>query len=519
MFFITKVNAQFTTNLPIVIITTPGAIGGNQIQGTMNIINNVSGVNSPLDPPTFTGMIGIEQRGNLAYSKISYTVETWSTPGISLDTSLLGMPSDNDWVLTGNYPDRSLMRSNLAYFIHDKMGRYAPRNVYCELIVNNQYSGIYDFGETVKRGAGRLDIAKLTVNDNNGNNLTGGYIWKIDDGNGAGWTSAFAPPYAATQTIDFQYVYPKNSDITSPQKAYIKSYVDSFETEMNSANFQDTLIGWRKHGAVNSFIDFILVQELSRNNEAYRQNNYFYKDKGTKLRPGALWGFDLAWKNTSNCNSSLDTGWCYNYGGACPSEVKLPPFWWQKLTTDVEFMKELKCRYTDFRKPGNVLDTVQIFKTIDSISTKLNANGAITRNFTQWPIWGIPIMNEPTPMANDYTTEIANLKSFIKNRLAWIDTKWISANCAWPLYIDTKNIEQLVSIYPIPAYEEIHVNISDAQTQIYSIIMYDIQGVAVSNIEQAAINNTLNVSTLAKGIYFLHIQSNNANMVKKIVVE
>lgn len=511
--------AQFTSNLPIIKITTAAAITATQSQGTMSIIDNISGINNDTDPATFTGMIGIKTRGNVAYAKQSYTVETWSAPSVSVDTALLGMPRENDWVLLGNYPDRTLLRGDLSFLLHNKMGRYAPRMKHCELIVNNQYAGVYNFGEVIKRDTGRLALSKLTVNDNFGHNMTGGYIWKIDDGVGFGWQSAFQPPYAGAQTINFIYDYPENSDITPAQKAYIKSYVDSFETEMNAPNFADTIDGWRKHGAVNSFIDFMIIQELSRNNEAYRQNTYFYKDKGTKLRPGPLWGFDLAWKNTSNCNSSKDTGWCFNFGGACPAEPRLPAFWWAKLTTDAEFMKDLKCRYTEFRKAGNFLDTVEIFKAIDSMKTRLNANGAISRNFTQWPIWGVPIVNEPTPMAADYNQEIANLKQFIKNRIAWLDSKWISVNCVWAIGTKDLSLEELVTVYPIPTTEMLNIEINEANTNNYKLMLYNIKGNLVYENNSVLKHNNINVACFSKGIYFLQIKSDKAAFVKKVVIE
>jgi hypothetical protein len=40
-----------STNLPIVLISTPGAISTTQIQGSMSIIDNASGVNTPTDVP------------------------------------------------------------------------------------------------------------------------------------------------------------------------------------------------------------------------------------------------------------------------------------------------------------------------------------------------------------------------------------------------------------------------------------------------------------------------------------
>jgi hypothetical protein len=132
---------------------------------------------------------------------------------------------------------------------------------HCELVVNGSYQGVYLFGEKIKKKAGRLDLATLKITDNSGIELTGGYIWKIDDGT-ALWTSAFAPPYATTQQIKFVIDYPDAGDITPAQTSYIKAYVDSFETAMNASNFQDTALGWRRYGAVNAFVDYMIMNEI-----------------------------------------------------------------------------------------------------------------------------------------------------------------------------------------------------------------------------------------------------------------
>jgi len=512
-------SAQLTsTNLPIVMITTPTVISTTQIQGTISIVDNSSGLNAVTDPPTYTGMIGVNLRGDTSYLKKSYSIETWSAPNVSFNTSLLSLPIENDWVLLSSYEDRSLLRNVLSLNLHDKMGRYASRQRYCEVMINSQYVGIYTFGEKIKRDSLRLDIANLGPTDNSGINLTGGYIVKID-GNGDGWTSAFTPPFASgTQQIKFEYEYPSANDIIPVQKAYIKSYVDSFEAALNASNFQDTTLGWRRFGAENSFIDFMIIQELSKNNEAYRKNTFLYKDKGTKLRPGPLWNFNLAWKNTVDCNGAVDTGWCYNFGGVCGSNGKLPPFWWNKLNSDISFMEELKCRYSYFRKPGQPLDTVKIFAYIDSVNTYLNASNAISRNFTKWPIWGVQIVNEPTPMATNYNEEITNFKKFIKSRITWLDTKWLStsANC-WPLATTSFDIEQNISIYPNPSTDKFTVQINNINNEIHQIVLHDIQGMKLKSVNTNAVNTDIDISNLPNGIYFVNIKSAKGIWTKKVV--
>lgn len=507
-----------TTNLPIVILTSNSAINDTQKQSSLKIIDNASGINSPLDAPTFQGMIGLKTRGSLTAVKMNYSVETWSSPFISLDTSLLKMPSENDWVLIGAYVDRSLMRTMLSNSLHEKMGRYSPRFKHCELIVDNQYKGVYLFGEKIKRDTNRVDIANLKNIDNSGDQLTGGYIFTIDNGNTGGWTSAIAPPYGtAAQTIDFLYESPDANTLTPVQKVYIKSYVDSFEAALNGANFQDTLVGWRKYGAENSFIDYMIMNELSKDYEGYRKNTYIYKDKLGKLKPGPLWGNEIAWANTIDCNSNLTTGWAYEAGNVCSTNSKLAPFWWSKLATDVEYMKALKCRYTEYRKTGNLLDTAKIFYTIDSMATRLNANGAITRNFTQYPIWGVNLVNEPTPMSTNHAQEIASIKQYIKARLTWLDAQWFSTNCVFPVSVNNAISENEVSIYPNPTSSMLNVEMPNKNNS--SIKIIDVSGRIIYSQIVSQKNTTIDLSKFNKGIYFVEVKNNQQSYVRKIIKE
>lgn len=519
--FSVKVKAQLTTtNLPIVIVTTTNPVSTSTQQGNFSIIDNASGTNNIADPATYTGIIGIKTRGSSLYPKGSYSIETWSAPNVNLDTAIMGMPSENDWVLLASYADRSLSRSTLALKLHDLMGRYAPRMKHCELVLNGQYQGIYLFGEKIKKDANRLDIATLTQSDNFGDNMTGGYIWKIDDETGSGWTSIIAPPFATTQQINFIYEYPDAGTITPAQKNYIKSYVDSFESALNGASFQDTVVGWRRFGAVNGFADFIIIQELSKNYEAYRINTYMYKDKTKKLRPSPIWGFDVAWKNTASCNSAIDTGWCYNIGNVCPSLTNLPAFWWGKLMTDVSFVKDLKCLYSDYRKPGNILDTAKIFYIIDSTNTRLNAQGAIARNFTQWPIWGTPIVNEPTPMALNYTEEVANLKEFIRKRITWLDSKWIlTSGCPAPLTVADLPFEEQVIIYPNPTNNIVNIQLASNYKKGYTVSLSTIQGAKIYTNKSKESKVAIDISAFPQGIYLLTISSEKGIITKKVIKE
>lgn len=510
-----------TTNLPIIKIQTSQAIVDTYSQAQMDIIDNASGTNNISDPATFSSMVGAKLRGSAtvqAYPKKSYSIETWTSFNVNNNVSVLGLPVENDWVLLAEYPDRSLLRGLLALDLHNELDRYAPRLKYCELLIDNVYQGVYLFGEKIKQDTSRVNIAKLRTQDNFGEQLTGGYILNIDNETGNGFNSSFPPPYASSsQFVRFLYEYPKSADITPAQEAYIKSYIDSFEIALNGPSYQDTLTGWRAFGANNSFIDYIIVNELSKNYDAYRVDMYMYKDKSKKLRPGPMWGFSSSFANTASCLSATDTGYAFRLGQSCSSLTKLPSFWWERLMSDSKFAEDLKCRYTQHRASGYPLDSVVLFQKIDSFANLLNAQGAQTRNFTLYPIFGTPIINEPVPMATNYAGEIANIKAFIRKRLQWLDAQWVPTAPCFAISVQDIDINNLIEIYPNPASDIIHVNLHRPLQVNYALS--SITGQCLEKGTKFGSQIDISIKDISKGIYLLELNTDMGKATKKIMVE
>jgi hypothetical protein len=507
-------NAQVLThsNLPIIIINTNGGtIADTQIISSFKIVANTSGLNHPGDAPNYQGNIGIKFRGSAGNPKRSYNVETWTNlPNTSLDTALLGMPSENDWVLLACYTDRSLMRNLIGMRLYQQMGYYAPRMKLVEVILNNSYQGVYLFGEKIKRDENRLDIANLKPTDVSGVELTGGYIVKIDNSTDNYWTSSYAPPHAmGSQTIQFHYEDPAENDITGVQQAYIKGYVDSFELALQSANFQDTANGWRKYASHNSFEDFLLFNEVMKSEDAYRLSTYLYKDKGKKLRVGPPWDLELALYNTANCNASKDTGWAYHHAITCGNDQYLPPFWWEKFVTDTAYMSSMKCKYTHFRT--NILDTSSMYFFIDSISTLLSVDSAQQRNFQKWPIMGVSLINEPAPVSTSYAQEVSKVKGFIKRRLQYLDAQWLTPGCVLGVPSVVNNLAS-VSIYPNPVSTSFSAEVRLVKSTSLRLEMRDMLGRTVLSKDYGKMpagQQTFhyNISDVQPGVYFITIST------------
>ena len=69
---------------------------------------------------------------------------------------------------------------------------------------------------------------------------------------------------------NFLYEYPKNDDISDDQKEYIQNYIQGFENALASENFLSEEDGYRQFINIESFIDFFLLNEISRNVDGYR---------------------------------------------------------------------------------------------------------------------------------------------------------------------------------------------------------------------------------------------------------
>ncbi|MBK8657804.1 MAG: CotH kinase family protein [Bacteroidetes bacterium] len=397
-----------SSNLPIVKITTQNSVvipNDPKIEADFVIIDHGSGIRNYVNDTVYAyqGKMLVELQGfsGPSYPKKNYDFDLIDANGNKINTPLLGMPAENDWILKAEYLDASLMANPLTYELSRRMGLYAPRTKYCEVMVNNEYVGVYSLTEKVKRSAERLNIAKLNPEDTTGIELTGGYIIEMNiNGDAPAWTSNFLPINYSTCSlnVEFKEVYPKQGTIHPKQHNYIKSYVDSFELALHDGSIG--LQHWRDFISEKSFIDFQIVNEFSANYDSYGRSTYLYKEKstdGNQLHIGPPWDYDRAFA------SGTQTGWVWEI-----THLGWPfPFWWSQLNNDSVYQRKLYCRWSTLRM--NVLSTDSFMHFIDSTSYMLQE--AAARNFTKWGELGV----------TDYNSPVLNFKNFIQDRLQWMD--------------------------------------------------------------------------------------------------
>jgi len=505
------------SNLPIVCIYSYGhpILPDTNIICDMGIIyNGPGGMNNINDPfNNYNGKISIRKRGctSLNYPKHSYTFETQDSEGQSLNVSLIDLPEENDWILYGPYPDKSLMRNVLIYELARKMGRYAPRTKYCEVILDNEYIGVYVLIEKIKRDNNRVDISKLSPNDTTGDNLTGGYILKIDRWEGAGWTSEYVP------NVYFEYEYPDDDEIVPMQKSYIQSFINTFEDSLfNLSTLNNTAL-------INtidfeSFIDYIILNELSKNADGYRLSTYLYKNKDSndgRINMGPIWDYDLAFGNYCEFFAYLTENFIYSD----TTFWNNAPFWFRKLMTFELFQNKVRCRWEELRI--NTLHEDSIVAIIDSCYNFLYE--AQQRNFEKWDILGSPIWPNYY-YGETYEEEIEILKDWIFERMNWLDENF-PGQC-FTTQIDYNDQDDNFSfiIYPNPVnfFVTIGYNLSTISS-IYCKI-YDQYGRLIrcefKECQPAGAHKlVIDTENLNPGMYFLQMIINGKDVEVKSVIK
>ncbi len=520
--------SQLRSTLPIMVINTNGStiVDEPKIMADMKIMHKGNGQeNLQTDSPNvYDGKIGIEFRGSSSqqFPKKPFGFETWDAKGEDINVSLFGWPSEADWILFASFNEKSLMHNVLTMKMAREMGIYASRTQYVEVVLNGEYQGVYVLMEKIKRDNGRVDIARLDPNENSGDDLTGGYIIKIDKGTGTdngSWVRDHQVANNKSQRIQYYYEYP--SDPSPQQRAYIQKYVDDFENALKIEDFTDPNKGYRNFINTDSFVKLFLLNEVSRNIDGYRISTFMYKDKDSKGEEGKLhlgppWDYDISYGNANYCQGNRFDLFAYRFNDICPDDFWQVPFWWNRLMQDPDFLAELRDTYLKERENGGVFSDANITKLIDGLQSELQQPQA--RNFQKWPILGQYVWPQPEPIARTWQAEVDELRTWLQKRLIWLDSNMPG------VYVGVEEIPEVtVAAYPNPFIDVVSVSVEVATPQKVVLTMYDSFGREfINQTEQLTsgkniINLKLPSQANLQQLQFLSVEIDGVKTVKKLV--
>ena len=397
------------TALPCVTVTTAS---GDPITSKETYVD---GHITILDPQgeTVDKDITIKGRGNSTWNmpKKGYTFKFDKKQGV------LGLGKSKKWALIANYADKSLLRnvlaSTLAGEVYNDSGMWQPEYVSVNVILNGEYRGVYTLAETIKIDGKRVDIPDISDKQEDGFTLDqGGFILEIDNRLDEMYH------FQSSHGVNFCLSDPdlddgSKNDFTAEQIVdHVKTVVQTAEDALFSDSFTDPATGYAKYLDVDSFIEWYLVNELTRNNDAVFHTSCFlyYDPADAKLHMGPVWDFDISCGNINyNGNEKTDGLWIINAS------------WYARLFQDPAFAAQVKQCWNAKRTQ---LDTV-VNTEIAARADKLRVGAAL--NFNRWPILGTYVWPNADGYAQrtTYQSEVDYLVNWLNARIAWLDTQWV----------------------------------------------------------------------------------------------
>lgn len=371
----------------------------------------------------------VRGQSSATFEQTPYRIELWDHASADADLPLLGMPAEADWVLIGPFMDRSLIRNAFAYDLGRDMGLAAPRYAFAEVYVNDEegplgpdhYRGIYMVVETIKNHPQRLDLAQLKADDTAPEQLSGGYIFKFDwaaseeptlECSGSpplgGGFGGFGGPGQGSGTCwtDLEVVDPE--PLAEAQAAWLNAHVQEFHDALHESSFEQ----YSAFMHVPSFVDLFIVNELTRNLDAYTRSAFYFKDRDQPITAGPLWDFNLILG--LGFGSSIEVvGWQF-------TERNVASDWYRILGSDPAFLERVSARWRELR--SGLISEGALMQRIDDLAQPL-ARAAV-RDFERWPVsftseaFAFQGPTEPT-----WEEQLGVLRDWLSERLAWMDSQ------------------------------------------------------------------------------------------------
>ncbi len=346
----------------------------------------------------------IRGRGNASWNhfpKKSYRIK------LNEGASLFGLPENRDWVLASNYADKSLIRNCVAHTIAASLSglEYTPTHFPVNLYLNGQYLGVYTFADKIEEGNGRLELGNMTVTEENGDV---GFLleigWDFDEEN------VYNRDYFDTEKAYRIFVKePEIREANSPEFLCLKNYIISMENAIISND------GWENYIDVDSWIDWLIVNELTFNTESsFYRSCYMWRPSGGKLKLGPVWDFDMAFGNHYGDLAGYD-GWCTTES----TYQFISENWMNYLMRYPAFTNRLTVRWNEVKE--TLLTTA--LEAVERYAVMLD--GDQQRNFEVWDIMGSSVgMGSVDPyLYNTYDKQVQYLRDFIKTRWSYMDTR------------------------------------------------------------------------------------------------
>ena len=480
----------YRSEMPLITITTDGPIVNTPaVHGTISVADANGHV--------ITMHAGFKIRGTSSqqYDKKSYRVELWADASgtTMMDTTFLGLRSDDDWNLEAMWSQPLRLRDKVAnqlwmdmhplyYQDLEPEARSGVRMEYADVFINGSYVGIYALSE-------RMDRKQLELKKYNGE--LRGLLYK---GNGAGAPTFESLP-AYDNTLDtwdnYDWVYPNEAE-ASYNWSHLYSFTNFVMNSSDNVFNAQYAAQFDKGNAIDYylFINALMAMDNMGRNlflARYKKTGpYFY----LPWDMDAILGLDTDGNQTDNAEGLMTNGFYDRLIQDC---------------NDNGFVASARTRYNNLR--STILTKEHIMQLVQNQYNALLENGAYDREHEAWPEFTLD------------ESQLTYMSNWLEARFNYLDAEINAACGTWSIEDPEPVVRptQTVEVFPNPAKDRINIHFAEACEA--SVRLYDMTGRMVYSNSSNAQAFVIPTQGLSKGIYTLLINVGGKQEMDRVVVE
>lgn len=306
-------------------------------------------------------------------------------------TAILGMKKSKHFALMANADDElSGLRNAVGYQLARMLDMpWTPSDKPVEVVLNNEYIGLYFLTETIRVDSDRVNIVEQADGETDEEAITGGWLVEIDnydsdphvritEGNG--------------ERIIFTYKTPE--ELSDEQENYLREQMVAIDKAIYDKDKNSTK--WEEYIDLDRLVRFYIIQEILDNAESFHGSCYMHRDKGENKK----WMFGPVW----------DFGNTFRRGSG-QFIYENPPFgqtWIGEIAKFPRFEEKVKEVWYSFRE--NNFDEIYTF--IDNFV--VNYEAAIQADDKRWPNYG----------SSNVTKDGTTMKNNIRERVEFLAEHW-----------------------------------------------------------------------------------------------
>ena len=396
-----RIWAVTTTTLPIVSLDHGNVVSDTFQPGSMRLIHGDGTAEE------YHTLLRYRGASSLIYDKKNYAVKLTDANGEDMDASLLGMRSDNSWILDAMAADMARMRNRvstdlwLALSTRPYYANLEPSMVngthgeFVEVTVNGAYWGIYCLTE-------KVDRKQLKAKKYQGSTVRGVLYKAIAHDSLREITEVPKDSSAKWQGWEFQYPDPSKGEPSTWQPLY--SLAELLSQPEGSKEVERTL---ETRVDLPVWIDYCLLMDLIHATDNGKKNMFVYFRDITASDVRACicpWDMDATWGRTwrrikegpeTNCNISNGVNF-HMY-------TTLPDGFYRQCQ-----------RWAELRDAGMTAE--YILAIFDRYFDLFERSGAAGRETERW--------NGINDVTIDFETEKDYIHDWVPRRIVYLDTDY-----------------------------------------------------------------------------------------------